>query len=181
MKLRAVQFVWTDEGVMKPLPRFKVLCDKQYTVGEEYTLTPPDNRSLRSLRHYMVAVKEGWENLAEEWDGMFESPEHLRKWCLVWEGYATKREIHYDTPKDALASKELIKGLDEYVVAKVKDNVLMIFRPKSQSGAAMQRQEFQDSKERVLARIATMARTTVPELKKRAAEIAKDSKERVQS
>lgn len=87
MSLEPVAFVW-DGAAMIPLDRFRPLCRKQFRPGIEYALVPWKGRSDKSHAHYFACIKTGWDNLPEQYAGKFPSPEYLRKWCLVKEGYA---------------------------------------------------------------------------------------------
>lgn len=153
---------------MVPLPRFRRLCDQQFAVHEEYVLVILEERSHASHNHYFAAVKEGFDNLAEEWAVRFPSREHLRKWCLVQEGYCTMRDVACQDDNEALKLATVVRQLNEYAVIVVSGNVVKIFEPFSQSRPAMKKDEFEESKRKVLDRIASMSRTTASELNRNA-------------
>ena len=164
---RPVLFVW-DGDVMTPLPRFRQLCDKQFAVHEEYALSIVENRSQASHNHYFAAVADAFSNLAEEFNGQFPTPEHLRAWALVQCGYSTETDTVCDSPAEARKLGAVIRRYSPYAIMKISGNVLKIFEPESQSHAAMKKERFEASKADVLALVSGMARTTPAELKKNA-------------
>lgn len=166
-RLRPVVFVW-DGDHMVPLPRFKHLCDRQFAVHEEYPLMIVENRSMASHRHFFAAVHEGWANLAEEYAGRFPSSEHLRAWALVEAGYSSESVYAMDSAKDAMSLAKAIRAADDLVIIRVSGDVVKVFRPMSQSVAAMKKDPFEASKKAVLEIVASMARTTPAELTKNA-------------
>lgn len=164
---RPVVCVW-DGNVMIPLPRFKRLCDSQFAINEEYPLMIVENRSMASHNHYFAALSEGYSNLAEEYAQEFDSIEHMRHWCLCREGYCTQDRYELNTAEDARTMLKVLKAQNRSTIVKVTGTVVIVYSPESQSMAAMKKQRFEESKDAVLARVASMARTTPAELKKNA-------------
>src|SRR5258708_5689576 len=81
---RPIAFEWDGEA-MKPLqPK---LADKEYVVGERYTLAPFEQRSLATHNHEFAWLYEAWMNLPEALAEQYPSPEHLRKRALIDAGY----------------------------------------------------------------------------------------------
>lgn len=144
-----VVFTWTGEE-MKPLSRFTRLCDRQYVIGETYTLVPHEDRSWNSHRHYFAAIKNAWDNLPEDQAERFPSPEALRKWCLIRAGYSNSQTVVCESAAEARRFIALAKSLDEFCVVTVREKVATVFTAKSQSVKAMGAREFQDSKQKVL-------------------------------
>lgn len=163
---RPIVFVRVDNHLV-PLPRFQRLFDQMYAVNEEYPLMPLEERSQASHNHYFAALQEAYDNLAEEYAQEFSNVEEFRHWLLCREGYCTKDRYVLNTAEDARLMREAIKKTG-YRIVKVDGNVVTIFTPVSQSRPAMKKQEFEDSKAAVLARAASMARTTPAQLKKNA-------------
>jgi hypothetical protein len=167
---RPAVFVW-DGDHMIPLPRFKLLCDRQFVVHEEYVLEPVVNRSMASHNHYFAALGDAWDNLAEEFDGKFPTPEHLRAHALVKTGWCTETDTVCDTPKEAKSLAALIRRLSPYAVIQISGNVVKVFEPVSQQmhgPNAMRKEAFEDSKNDVLNYVAGMTHSTPRELKKNA-------------
>lgn len=164
---RAVVFVW-DGDVMTPLPRFKRLCDQLFAVHEEYPLIVLENRSLASHNHYFASIAEAFENLSEEHAARFPSAEHMRATALVEEGLCTEQDYILDTPKEAKSFAIALRKKEPYNIIKISGNVVKEFVPLSQSTGAMKKAAFEDSKAKVLARVASWARTTPAQLNKEA-------------
>lgn len=163
MKIEAVAFIW-DGRAMIPLDRFRALANRQYRAGQEYVLIDHKGRSEESHRHYFACIRAGWNNLPEEYADKFPSPEALRKRCLVWEGYADHTE-HLCENEEAIAKMILmVRKLEPYAVMKQEGLLLHIWIPQSQDHASMGHQVFQESKERVLSRIANMCGLSLKEL-----------------
>lgn len=167
---KPVIFVW-DGDVMVPLPRFRKRCDELYAVHEEYPLVVLENRNMASHNHYFAALSEGHENLAEEFAGKYPTPEHLRAWALVEAGFYDEREYEMDTPQDAKRLALMLRTKEPLARLTIKGSTVVERVPKSQSTAAMKKQEFEESKNAVLAIVAAMARTTPAQLHREAERI----------
>jgi hypothetical protein len=163
MKLEPVAFVW-DGAVMVPLDRFRPLARRQYHPGQEYALVQHLDRSDASHRHYFACVRKGWENLPERMTERLPTPEHLRKRCLVWEGYADHTEIPCVDEESMGRLIAVIRKADEYAVMTREGLVLNIWNAQSQDHVSMGHDAFQRSKDAVLGRIAMLCGITVKEL-----------------
>ncbi len=174
LRIRPVVFIWTAEGTMVPLPRFKRLCDQQFAVHEEYPLIVSEERSMSSHRGYFAEVAEAWKNLAEEHtlDGhgnvRFPTPEHFRAWALVETGYCTETNYVMDSPKEARQLGITLRRLSPLAIIRISGNVVKHFEPESQAVAAMKKERFEAAKKAVTELVASMANTTPKELKKNA-------------
>jgi hypothetical protein len=144
-----VIFQW-DGDAMKPLARFEKLCAKQYVVGLEYPMVVQEQRSRASHNQYFAAIQDAWDNLPEIHAGRWPTPEHLRKWALVQAGYRVEKTIVAKTKADALRISAFVQSLDEWAVVLVNGNIVAHYTAKSQSLSAMDRKEFQASKQAVL-------------------------------
>lgn len=164
---RPVFMLWDGE-VFVPHASFKHYCDREFTVGEVYPMATIEERSQKSHNQFFAAVADGFENLSEENAKHFPTSEHLRKWALVQCGYCTETNYVMANSKEARKLAIDIRKRDEYAVIKVRDNVVQVFDPESQSRAAMKKERFQQSKSDVLDLVATMSRTTRPQLMKNA-------------
>jgi len=163
MKLEPVAFVW-DGAAMVPLDRFRPLARRQYHPGQEYALIPYRERSDASHNHYFACIKKGWLNLPERMAHRFPTWKHLRKRCLVWEGYADHSEIPC-VDEDAMAKMiAAIRKADEYAVMTRDGLVLNIWTANSQDHASQDHDEFQKCKDRVLGRICQLCGITMKEL-----------------
>ena len=171
MSMEPVAFVW-DGQAMIPLDRFRKLCQKQFRPGTEYALVPWRGRSEESHRHYFACIRTGWNNLPEEWSQEFPTAEHLRKWCLVQEGYADHTQVPCETPTVLAKLILMIRKMDPYAVMKRRGEVLDVWVAQSQDHASMGHEAFQESKDKVLGRIANMCGISVGELTRNAKEPA---------
>lgn len=156
MSLTPIVFEWDGEH-MVPLQRFAQRCDKEFVIGERYILNPHEARSHASHSHYFASIKSGWDSLPENIAARFPSPEALRKWALVKAGYADERTIVANNADEARKIGAVVRTLSEFAVIVIDDNIVRIFTAKSQSARAMpSKQEFQDSKQKVLDVIADL-------------------------
>lgn len=159
-----VTFVWTDDGVMKPLRHFTRLCDKQFVIGLEYRLVVEQERSSSQHRRYFACLREAWRNLPEDLAPRFKSPDKLRKWILIKLCYANEQSYVYDTVTDAARFEEILRELDEDVVIVRKKRVMVRYTAMSQSVRSMDKKMFQESSEAVLDYAARMIGVSSGEL-----------------
>jgi hypothetical protein len=160
---------------MIPLPRFDRLCSAQFVVNEEYPMMLVENRSLASHNHFFACLEEAYSNLAEEYAQEFDSSEHLRAWCLCMEGFCTQTRYELNTAADARTLRDVLKAQDKATIVKIHGPVVIVYTPESQAMYGpnkMIKERFEASKAAVLARAASMARTTPAELKKNAGKSA---------
>lgn len=171
MKPEAVAFI-CDGRSMVPLDRFRPLFNRQFKPGREYVLMEHRGRSDASHNHYFACIKKGWENLPEDTAHRFPTPEYLRKWCLIKEGYADQVDHVCEDEKALGELVALVRKLDPYTVMQASGNVLTIWTAQSQDHASMGHEAFQTSKDRVMGRISNMIGISVTELARNAKENA---------
>lgn len=150
-----VQFHWDGES-MVPSRRFMPLCDKQFVVGQDYTLVVAEPRSQVSHNHFFASVEEAWRNLPENMADQFQTSEHLRKYALIKAGYADQRSFVCASKAEALRLSSFIGPMDHYAIISVTGQVVRVFTAQSQSKKAMGAKEFQQSKQAVLDIISAM-------------------------
>jgi hypothetical protein len=139
-----------ERGVFVPLPPYLPACQRRYVDGEVYRLEASQERSDVSHRHYFAQLHEYWLKLPEPMADRFPTDEHLRKWALIKAGYRCERTIVAESESQAAEIAALAGELDEYAVVVVRGTAVIVMTAKSQSRAAMSRQEFQESKQAVL-------------------------------
>lgn len=144
-----VQFQWDGEHMI-PQPRFARLCDKQFVVGEHYTLIPHEERSRATHSHYFAALHDAWLNLPDALAEQFPTEEHLRKYALIRTGFADERSIVCGTKAEAQRVAAFIKPMDHFAVVVVREATIKVYTAQSQSMKAMGKAEFQRSKQAVL-------------------------------
>jgi hypothetical protein len=153
---RPVAFQWTGE-VMQPTRGFWALANKEFVVGEVYTLEQAEaGRSMRSHRHYFSAVYDAWLNLSEHETERFPTADHLRKYALIRAGYRDERSIVCGSKAEAVRVGAFVRPMDDHAVVAVSEAVVRVYTAKSQSPRAMGRKVFQESKEATLAILAEM-------------------------
>lgn len=163
---RPIVFVWTAEGVMVPLPRFRKLCDEQFAVHEEYALVEHHGRNMRQHRAYFASLNDCFDNLAEEFDGIYPSAEHLREWALCQTEFCTVTHEAYETRADAIRAAQALRKLAPYAVLSVVGSTLVTKHAMSQSVRAMGKETFEASCKAVLDVVAGMARMTPTEARR---------------
>jgi hypothetical protein len=147
-------FVWTDEGVMKPLrPR---RADAFYAVGERYILAPVALRSDATHKHEFAWLREAWMSLPEHLAERFPTSEHLRKWALIRAGYSDSQTIVCESKAAALRVAAFVRPIDEFAVVIVNEKIVTRYTAKSQSRRAMGAKDFQDSKTKIMDVIARL-------------------------
>jgi hypothetical protein len=126
-------------------------ADRDYVVGERYAVEVQELRSAASHNHFFVSITEAWANLPEHLAERFPSPEHLRKHALVKTGYADERTIVCRSNAEATKLSGYIRSLDGYAVIVLNGTIVTAWTAKSQSMRAMGKEQFQASKDAVLA------------------------------
>jgi hypothetical protein len=150
---------------MIPLARYERVCKRQYVEDQEYPLAPIEARSRASHSHFFAALQEGFDNLPEG-EQRWPTSEHFRKWALCMEGFCTEKTYDCQSHSHAMRLAAMIRGLSEFAVIVVRGNMVKIFEAESQSAAAMNKERFEDSKRKVLDRLASMIGVKQSELKK---------------
>jgi hypothetical protein len=144
-----IPFAWDGEA-MRPLAAFSAAAAERFVVGAVVVLTQAEPRSSPTHRHYFACVREAWANLPEGLAERFATEEHLRKYALIRAGYRNERSIVCSSPAEACRIAGFVEPIDDYSIITVSDAVVTQFAAKSQSGPAMNKAEFQASKEAVL-------------------------------
>ena len=181
MRMVPVVFKWKDvdlcaEGgevirsrVMVPHPRYEKVARRQFAEGEEYPLIVLEARSRASHNQYFAAVNEAWDNLAEDIATRWPTAEHLRKWALVEVGFFDEKVFpDCKSPAHAKQLAVFVRSVDTYAQIHVHKTTVIVREPKSQSAAAMGKDQFEKSKRAVLDLLATLARTTRAQLNENA-------------
>jgi hypothetical protein len=160
---------WEGDG-FRTLNASQMWCDANLVVGRIYKLEPVQPRSMASHRHQFAFIKEGYDQLPEQYAEQFTNEEHLRKWLLIMEGYAdTEDHVFHDLfdMEKALKLQRRVNELDkQYAVIRVdyENLTYRVIKAKSQSVKEMGPKEFQESKQRILERLSAMIGITPEEL-----------------
>jgi hypothetical protein len=172
MTERPVIFTWDGQAMVPRDRRFAFQCDRQFVVGEHYTLVQHEDRSSASHRHYFAAIKEAWESLPESVGDRFASPEHLRKFALVKAGYRNERTHVAATKAEAQRLAAFVQPIDDFAIVTVSGLTVTVWTAKSQSVRAMGKADFYESKEAVLRVLAELIGVDAKALAERATEAA---------
>lgn len=169
MRHQAVVFDWKEvdvadtDGVvhsimaMVPQRKYSNICKRQFGESGEYPLAAIEERSRASHSQFFASLHDGYINLPEKIAVRWPSAEHMRKWLLVETGWFDEKE--FECPDEDFAKKlgTFVRTEDEFArisVHRPRGNhdswKVIIRRAKSQSAAAMGKQEFEASKKDVL-------------------------------
>lgn len=165
----------SDGRALIPLDRFRTLFQRQFRVGEEYTMMPTADRSSKAQGLYFKCIKVAFENLPERWQrrhggpghnslARFPTETHLRRWCLIQEGFALHREIPCRDEDAAKVLVETLRDMDPYCVIQRRGDVLSVWLALSQDKHTMGKDMFQQSMDKVLGRLANMLDVSVDNL-----------------
>lgn len=164
-----MDFDWDGEAMV---PRRPKLADRYYVVGETYRLAPYEERSMRSHRYYFASVNEAHKNLPDDLAERFPTADHLRKFALIKAGFRDERSIVAGSKAEAQRLAAFIKPMDEYAVVTVREAVITVYTPKSQSVRAMGKKAFRESADKVLDVISAMIGTDSDTLQRNAGQAA---------
>jgi len=160
-----VAFTWDGEAMVPVHPR---LADKHFVVGMRYPLVVHEDRSAVSHRHYFASINEAHHNLPEDLADRFPTPEALRKFALIKAGYRNERSMVCSSKGEAMRFAAFVKPMDDFAVVDTDGLVVTVYTAKSQSMRAMNKAEFQRSKDDVLRVISEMIGTDAATLQKHA-------------
>lgn len=149
----ALVYEWTG-AVMAPLNRRA--AERQYEIGEQYTLDVREDRSAAAHNHEFAWLHEAWLNLPESLADTYASPEHLRKRALIAAGYYDEEIVDVGSKAGALRVAASFRRVDDFAAVVTRGTVVVIRRAKSQSRRAMDRKTFNVSKAAIMDVIAGM-------------------------
>jgi len=96
------------------------------------------------------------------------TPRFYMVWSPQGRAPTVRHRTYHDAKTEARRLAAFIKPMDDYALVSVKDNVVVVFTAKGQSLRAMDRAEFQQSKDAVLQILGDMLSVTPAELLKNA-------------
>lgn len=161
-------FRWTGEEFI-PLNRsVQKACDERFVVDQHYFLEEQAERSAKSERHYHASIREAHKNLPENLAMEYPTPNHLRKRALIQAGYFDEQIIDAGT---MAAAERVARGIrsfpgEAFSLVFIRKQFVVVRRPRSQSRPAMNKEEFQKSKDDVLDIVAGMISVPVATLTK---------------
>lgn len=139
-----------DGDAFVPLARHRLLCDKQFVVGDVYPLVPVEERSRATHNHFFACLHDAWLNLPEDVAERFPTEEHLRKYALIKAGYYDETTLVCASKDEALRVAAFVRGADDFAIVTTNGKVVTRFTAKSQSMRAMGKKAFAESKQKVL-------------------------------
>lgn len=102
----------------------------------------------------------------------YPTPEHLRKRALIQAGYYNETIVDAGSKAAALRMAAFIRPIDDFAIVFVRDCFVVRRTAKSQSRRAMKRDEFQDSKQKIMDIVADMIGTDAATLQDNAEQAA---------
>lgn len=140
-----IAFRWDGEA-MYPIKAHARRAGAEFVVGETYTMTPVEERSAQSHRHYFACIQQAWANLPDVALEQFPTSEHLRRFALIKTGFADRREIVASSKAEAMRLAAFVRPMDGFAIVTVEGCAVTVWTARSQSMRAMGKPEFQRSK-----------------------------------
>jgi len=162
-RVRPITMIWNGQN-MVPLPRHQRQCDEQFEVGRAYPLLVHEERSAASQSHYFAQLRDLWLSLPEKIAAKYPSVEALRAKALVECGYCDEKNFVCDTDGHARSLAMNLRSRSPFAVILLSGNVVFVYDAKSQSNAAMGKEEFEASKVAVLEYCLSLVGVTWAEL-----------------
>jgi hypothetical protein len=161
MSRAPVTYTWDGEA-MVPLASLAKRCDEMFVVGERYRLEEASDRSTATHNHEFAWLAEAWKTLPERYklEPWAQSAEHLRKYALIATGHCLTDTFTCGSNAEALRWAPRLRSDDEYCIVQVQGSVVHRYRAKSQARKAMNRKEFQASKQAILEFVAGLLEVT---------------------
>ncbi len=155
--------VWTGEA-FQPRMAFMGRCNEELVVHEFYRVEIRHERSHQSHNHYFACIHQAWLNVPDDQADRWPTEDHLRKWALIQAGYRDVRSIVADSNAQAHRIATLIRQVDDFSVVVVSGHAVEVLTAISQKRRAMDRKEFQASKDAVLAILAKLVKVNQTQL-----------------
>jgi hypothetical protein len=155
---------WDGESFVPKHPR---IADKHYVIGENYPLVVHEDRSTNTHNHQFAWLHDAFLNLPEDVSDLYPTADHLRKRALIEAGYYNESIIDCGSKAGALRVAAHLRNKDDFALVIVRGTIVVERTAKSQSRRAMNREEFNDSKQKVLEIVAGMIGVTPESLSSR--------------
>lgn len=149
-------FVWDGECFRPATTYMARRADEVYVIGQRYRLIEQEERSAESHRHQFAWLRNAWQNLPEQLADEFPTPDALRKRALIDCGFYDELAIDAGTNAAALRVAAAWRGREPFALVIVRGSLVIIRNAKSQSHRHMNKREFAESKDAILARIAEL-------------------------
>lgn len=149
----AMWFHWDGESLIPKAPR---AADKYLVVGQDYRMAEVHERSAASHSHEFAWLDEAWRQLPEQYADIAPSPEHLRKRALIEAGFYDEQIIDAGSSGAAERVAAYIRNREPFSLVIVRDQFVIERTAKSQSRRAMNKKDFEASKQAILEVVANM-------------------------
>jgi hypothetical protein len=131
--------------------------DRYYPEGETTALVEYQHRSDKTHKHEFAFLREAWQQLPEQYADEYPNPEALRKKLLIKLGWYHETIIDAGTNAAAMRVAAAMRGRDaDFTYIGVRGGFVIISDAKSQSRRAMDRADFQASKQALLDAVSAM-------------------------
>jgi hypothetical protein len=160
-------FRWTGEA-MEPVGRFAKTADREFCIGQIYTMVEEDaSTSDLSRRHFFACLRDAWMSLPDDLGQQFPTSESFRKHALILTGFANSTQFVCPTKGEAIRTAAALRTVqDEYAIINIDGCVVTRLTAKSMSRRAMKAKDFQAAKNSVFEYIAPMIGVSADELAK---------------
>lgn len=147
-------FTWSDDEVLVPAKNIRRRMAEVMVVGQTYRVEAaeydPTPRSLRAHRRNFAELYRLYHNLPEDLMREYPTKEHFRAKLLIKEGYCTHADYPAKDAETAALLAAFIRLLDDYAVVVVSDDVVRVYRAKSQAEDAMDKKTFYESMDAII-------------------------------
>lgn len=152
-----ILMTYLGNGMFQANPKALTECEQHFGQGEVVRMAQVEERSEVSHRHEFAWLREAWQNLPEPLSAAYPSVEHLRKSALIATGWCSTTDYVCATAAEAQRwAANLRREVTEYDVVEVRASVVRVHRARSQKRGAMDKHEFQASKEAILEWVARL-------------------------
>lgn len=155
---------WTDGKFIPANAPMVARCAQHFEAGELYRIEFREDRSAKTHKHFFASINEAFKNLPEAVAALCPTPEDLRKRALIVNGYADHIDLVGSTAEAAQEIARQIRRHGGYCIITSRGEVHRIYIAKSQSMKAMDKKEFQASKQAVLNTVSDWIGVTPAEL-----------------
>lgn len=146
-----LKVMWKDEArVFVPADRQLAYCHNEFGDGEIITFERNEERSEASHSHLFAWLNEAWLQLPESLVIEYPTVEILRAKALIRTGFFNESDTVCESRHDAAIIAGYIKRTKPYTIVEIRGNIIKEYTAKSQSRRSMKKQEFQDSKDKIL-------------------------------
>ena len=157
--------IWTGNSFI-PDEQSLFRCRQNLGEGEVVLLQRHEDISQATMGHYHVTLTDLWRQLPENLMSEYPTYDAFRAKLLIKAGFCHMKDMVTESPATARAVAGFARAINPYSVVEVRGNVIRVFTARSQSKAAMNKKEFQASKDAVLEIAAGLVGVTVDQATK---------------